>query len=67
VFGSIVPFTSNVPGPIKLLQKCWAKTILLAKPVCFDFSSSNFHLQGHILNTGGVALMERETMEQMML
>jgi hypothetical protein len=42
VFGSAVPFTSLH----KLLQKCWAKTILLAKPVCFDSSSSNFNLQG---------------------
>jgi hypothetical protein len=63
VFGFAVPFTSLH----KLLQKCWAKTILLSKPVCFDFSSSDFNLQGHIPNIGGVAIMERATMEQMML
>jgi hypothetical protein len=26
------------------------------KPACFDFSSSNINLQGHIPSTGGVAL-----------
>jgi len=37
------------------VQKCWAKTVLL-REACFNFSSSNFHLEGHILNTSGVAL-----------
>ncbi len=33
--------------------KRWAKTILL---LCFDFSSSNINVQGHILSTGEDAL-----------
>jgi hypothetical protein len=32
------------------------KTILPSQPACFDSSSSNFNLQGHILTTGAVAL-----------
>jgi hypothetical protein len=43
------PFTSHSKQTVQL---CWAKTIFTwAKPACFDFSSSNFTVQDHILNT----------------
>jgi hypothetical protein len=42
--------------PQQTVQKCWVKTILLSQTACFDFSSSNFNLQGHLLSAGGVAL-----------
>ncbi len=32
---------------------------MLSQTSCFDFSSSNFHLQGHILSTSGVALKRK--------
>ncbi len=43
--------------PQQTLQKYWAKTILMRQTGILDFSSSNFDLQRHILNTGGIALM----------
>jgi hypothetical protein len=46
------------------MQKYWAKTILLNQPACFDFSSSNFLLQGHILSTGEAALMPQTEEEE---
>jgi hypothetical protein len=45
--------------PQQTVQKCWVKTILLSQIGTCDFSSSNFNSQGHILSTGGVALMNR--------
>ncbi len=50
-----VPFTSLSKQTV---QKCWAKTILRrAKRVCFEFSSSDFNFQGHMLSTSGVTLV----------
>jgi hypothetical protein len=36
-----------------ILEKCWAKTILLSQnsQLFSLFSSSNFNMQGHILST----------------
>jgi len=51
VLGFTMPFTS-----LKLCKNAWLKPFCRAKPACFDFSLSNFHLQGHILSTRGVAL-----------
>ncbi len=52
MLGFVVPFTN--------LSKLWKdvgpKVFCWAKLACFDLSSSNFNFQGHILNTGGVAL-----------
>ncbi len=42
--------------PQQTVQKCSAKL------TCFDFSSSNFNLQVHILSTGGIALSNSSTM-----
>ncbi len=39
-----------LPKPQRTVQKCWAK------PTCFDFSSSNFNVQCHILSASGVTL-----------
>jgi hypothetical protein len=55
VLGFAVPFTSLS----KLCKNAGPKPFCCAKPACFDFTSSNFNLQGHILNTSGVALRER--------
>jgi hypothetical protein len=52
VLGFAVPFTSLS----KLCKNAGPKPFCWAKLACFDFSSSNFYLQGHILSTGGVAL-----------
>jgi hypothetical protein len=52
VLGFAVPFTSLS----KLCQIAGLKPFFWTKPSCFDFSSSNFNLQGHIMCTGGVAL-----------
>jgi hypothetical protein len=62
VLGFAVPFTA-ISKHQQPVQNCWAETILLSqKPVaCFDFSSSNFNLQSHILSTGGVALRAIDT------
>jgi hypothetical protein len=43
--------------PVHPFSKCWAKTTLLIQGTCFDFSSSNFLLLGHILSIGGAALV----------
>ncbi len=40
----------------KLCKNARPKPFCCAKPACFDFSSSNFNLQGHIPSTGKVAL-----------
>ncbi len=65
---------SSLPGvklcdafyqPQQTVQKCWAKTILLSNSTCFDFSSSGFDLQGHILSTGGVALTSQSSSNSM--
>ncbi len=48
-----MPFTSLS----KLCKNVGPKPFRWANPACFDFSSSNFNLQGHVLSTGGVALM----------
>ncbi len=47
-----MPFTNLS----KLWKKFGPKVFCWAKLACFDFSSSNFNFQGHILSTGGVAL-----------
>jgi hypothetical protein len=47
-----VPFTSLS----KLGKNAKPKPFCWTKPVCFDFSSSNFRLLGHIPSTSGVAL-----------
>jgi hypothetical protein len=61
VLGFVVPFTS-ISKQEQSVQNCWSQTILLSKkPACFDFSSSNFNLQSHILSTGGVALLAIDT------
>jgi hypothetical protein len=52
VLGFAVPFTSLS----KLCQIAGPKPFCCTKPTCFDFSSSNFNLQGDIMCTGGVAL-----------
>jgi len=46
------PFTSL----IRLCKIVGPKPICWAKPACFDFSLSNFHWQGYVLSTGGIAL-----------
>ncbi len=40
----------------KLCKNARSKPLFWAKSTCFDFSSSNFNLQSHILSTSGVAL-----------
>jgi hypothetical protein len=61
VLGFAVPFT-GISKASATYAKRWAKTIsLIQKPACFDFSSSNFNLQSHILSTGGVALLAIDT------
>jgi hypothetical protein len=42
--------------PQQIVQKCWAKTILLSRTGMLQPFSSNSNLQGHILSTMGVAL-----------
>jgi hypothetical protein len=42
--------------PQQTVQTFCAKLYSYAKPACFDFSSSNFYLQGHIRSTSGAAL-----------
>jgi hypothetical protein len=34
--------------PQHLVEKCWAKTILLSKTGMFGLSAPNFNLQGHM-------------------
>ncbi len=56
-----MPFT-GISKHQQPVQNCWSQTILLSqKPACFDFSSSSFNLQSHILSTGGVALLAIDT------
>jgi hypothetical protein len=52
VLGFAVPSTSRS----KLCVDVGPKPFCLAKLACFNFSLSNFNLQGHILSTCGVAL-----------
>ncbi len=52
MLGFAVPFTSLS----KLCKNAGPKLFCWAKLACLDFSSSNFNLQGHIMNTSGVAL-----------
>ncbi len=52
VLGFVVPFTSIS----KLCKNAGPKPFCWTKLACFEFSSSNFNLQGHILSTGGVVL-----------
>jgi hypothetical protein len=48
-----VPSTSHS----KLSQNAgWVKTILARQIACFDFCSSNFNLQDHLLSTSGAGL-----------
>jgi hypothetical protein len=55
MLGFFVPFTSfNI-----LCKNCRTKPFCRAKLACFDFSSSNFLLQGYIVSTGGAALFKR--------
>jgi hypothetical protein len=52
----LLDFAAPLPASANSAKMLGQKTILLSKLTCFDFSSSNFNLQGHILSTGGVAL-----------
>ncbi len=49
-------FKCAIYRPQHPVQKCWTRTILLSLTRCFDFSSSNFLLKGHILSVGGAVL-----------
>jgi hypothetical protein len=51
-----VPFTSHR----KLWDYAEPKPFSSAKPVYFNFSSSNFTVQDHILSTGGDAFSEAQ-------
>jgi hypothetical protein len=43
--------------PQQTVENCWAQNPFCRdKPAYFHFFSSNFHLQGQILSTDGVAL-----------
>jgi hypothetical protein len=46
----------------KLCKNAKPKPICYAKQACFDFSSSKFLLQGHIVSTGGGGLKNRESL-----
>jgi hypothetical protein len=60
VLGFAVPFTS-LSIPVETLgQNHFAQP----KLACFDFSSSNFLLLGHIPSTGGVALTYMKKLNQ---
>jgi hypothetical protein len=59
VLGFTMPFTS-----LKLCKNAGLKPFCRAKPACFDFSLSNFNLQGHILSTRGVALTSAPRQKQ---
>jgi len=48
-----VPFTSL--GELDI-QPCWGKTVLLSQTAMFQFSSSEFNLQSHIVSICRVAL-----------
>jgi hypothetical protein len=50
------PFTSLS----KLTTYAGAKLFSKAKPAHFDFSLSYFNVQGHIMSTGGTALMTQD-------
>jgi len=43
-------FLQALTNCAKMLDSKW---FCLVKPACFDFFSSNFNFQGHILSTGG--------------
>jgi len=46
----------------KLCKNAKPKAFCYAEQACFDFSSSKFLLRGHIVNTGGGALKNRESL-----
>jgi hypothetical protein len=54
VLGFAVPFMSLS----KLWENVVPKLFCWAKPAGFDFYSSNFNLQGHILSSSGAAIRE---------
>ncbi len=56
ILGFAMPLTSFAMPLTSLCKTARPKPIFWAKPACFDFSSSNFLLQSHILSTGGAAL-----------
>jgi hypothetical protein len=61
VLGFAVPATSLS----KLCRNVGPKPFCWAKLACFNFSLSNFNLQGHILSTCGVALSNARSHTQL--
>jgi hypothetical protein len=52
----VLDFAVQFTSLIKLCKNVVPKPFCSAKPACFDFSSSNFNLQGHILSTNAAGL-----------
>jgi len=58
----LVGFYAHFYQPTRKLCKNAKPKICYAKQACFDFSSSKFLLQGHIVSTGGGGLKNRESL-----
>jgi hypothetical protein len=61
IFITLLLSCNSLYQPQQSVHKCLAQNhFCWAKSTCFNFSSSDFYLHGHILTTTGVALTKRD-------